>query len=430
MTAARSSRVQKATALIPLAVLSAAATATAAGIGGTGAALASSDQARLPDGSLLPADAIEAPASLSAPGGVAPAVSGDGNAVVTSASTSGIPSLALAAYQRSEAVINAADKACQLPWQLTAAIGRVESDHGRFRGNSLDDDGVATPGIYGIALNGKNNTRAITDTDAGQYDNDTVWDRAVGPMQFIPSTWAVVGVDGDNDGKRNPQDIDDSALAAAVYLCSGKDDLGTDAGRRAAVHRYNNSDAYVDLVLRIMDAYMSGDYSSVPNSTTSAGQLVTDPTYPTPEQGDNNDDQPWSNVENAPQGQDQDDQPDDNSTTAPPQDNGNQSGDDDNGGKDKGDGDKDKEKDSGGPLDPITNPIGEVVDEPVTAVLTLTQALNICGTEIDKIPDPLGLLKGAKQLCANRLVGQPVDQALSLIPNTLTALLKWLGLVK
>ena len=50
-------------------------------------------------------------------------------------------------------------------------------------------------------------------------------------MQFIPSTWAVVGVDADGDGERNPQDIDDAALAAAVYLCSGNEDLSTDAGR-------------------------------------------------------------------------------------------------------------------------------------------------------------------------------------------------------
>ena len=44
-------------------------------------------------------------------------------------------------------------------------------------------------------------------------------------MQFIPSTWPVVKVDADGDGKRNPQDIDDAALATAVYLCSGKDNL-------------------------------------------------------------------------------------------------------------------------------------------------------------------------------------------------------------
>ena len=87
------------------------------------------------------------------------------------------------------------------------------------------------PGIYGIPLNGSNKTAEILDTDAGQYDNDTTYDRAVGPMQFIPSTWSVVGVDADGDGVRNPQDIDDAALGTAVYLCSGSDDLATDAGR-------------------------------------------------------------------------------------------------------------------------------------------------------------------------------------------------------
>ena len=49
-------------------------------------------------------------------------------------------------------------------------------------------------------------------------------------MQFIPSTWQVVKVDADGDNKRNPQDIDDAALATAVYLCSGKDNLATRAG--------------------------------------------------------------------------------------------------------------------------------------------------------------------------------------------------------
>ena len=80
-------------------------------------------------------------------------------------------------------------------------------------------------------------------------------------MQFIPSTWSVVGVDADGDGQRNPQDIDDAALATAVYLCSGDDDLSTDAGQRAAVYRYNHSQAYVDLVLAIMTAYLAGDFT-------------------------------------------------------------------------------------------------------------------------------------------------------------------------
>ena len=259
-----SARLHRATAIIPLAVLSAAWTASLAGVGAGTASADPDGSGTLPDGTVLPTAAIEAPASV-----------GDAvtrAAALTPGAASSIPQAALAAYQRAEAVINQADKGCNLPWELVAAIGRVESDHGRFGGNSLDAKGVARPGIYGVALNGKNNTQDISDTDAGQYDNDTRHDRAVGPMQFIPSTWSVVGVDGDGDGTRNPQDIDDAALATAVYLCSGEDDLSAEKGQRASVYRYNHSNDYVDLVLEIMQAYMDGDFSAVPTSTLTSGR--------------------------------------------------------------------------------------------------------------------------------------------------------------
>jgi membrane-bound lytic murein transglycosylase B len=257
---------QKATALVPLALLSGAWTATLAA---TSTASASTGEERtLPDGTSLPVEAIEAPASVSVPGVVAPGVpAGAADSVVASASTNGIPSAALAAYQRAAEVIDSADPRCNIEWPLIAAIGRVESDHGRYGGNTLSAKGVSTPGIYGIPLDGSNGTAKISDTDAGELDDDGVFDRAVGPMQFIPSTWSVVGVDGDGDGVRNPQDIDDAALATAVYLCSGEEDLSTDAGQRSAVYRYNHSDKYVDLVLSIMRAYSSGDYAAVPNGS-------------------------------------------------------------------------------------------------------------------------------------------------------------------
>jgi membrane-bound lytic murein transglycosylase B len=262
------SRLRRAATIVPLAVLSAAWTASLAGVGVTSASADEDGPGTLPDGTVLPAAAIEAPASVGDP--VARA------AALTPGSASSIPQAALSAYQRAEAVINQADRGCRLPWELIAAIGRVESDHGRFGGNVLDDEGVARPGIYGIPLNGKNNTQSISDTDAGQYDDDTRWDRAVGPMQFIPSTWSVVGVDGDADGTRNPQDIDDAALATAVYLCSGEDDLSGEKGQRASVYRYNHSNDYVDLVLSIMQAYMDGDFSAVPTSTLTSGLILPD----------------------------------------------------------------------------------------------------------------------------------------------------------
>ena len=235
------------------------------------ATAATDDPGRLPDGTSVPTQAIKAPASLSQPGEIAPGVpNGAAKSVISSASTNGIPAAALEAYQRAAQVINSAKPGCKLSWQLIGAIGRVESDHGRYGGNTLTKDGKSSPGIYGIPLDGTNNTAKITDTDAGQFDDDKVFDRAVGPMQFIPSTWSVVGVDGDGDDERDPQDLDDAALATAVYLCSGSEDLSTTAGQRSAVYRYNHSQEYVDLVLSIMKAYSEGDFSSVPNGTSSA----------------------------------------------------------------------------------------------------------------------------------------------------------------
>jgi len=272
---ARFGRAQKASALLPLAVLSAAWTAGLATSGSDASAAA--DPHTLPDGTQVPAQAVRAPASLTSPHTLPRDIAGHERQIVSTASASGIPAVALAAYQRAATVINAADRTCHMPWQLVAAIGRVESDHGRTDGNRLTDRGIAEPGIYGPALNGRDGTVKISDTDAGQYDHDSRFDRAVGPMQFIPSTWAIVGVDADNDGRRNPQDIYDASLASAVYLCSGPDDLSTSAGQRSAVFRYNRSQKYVDLVLAIEQAYLRGDYTSVPNGTTTTDALGLSP---------------------------------------------------------------------------------------------------------------------------------------------------------
>lgn len=302
-------------ALVPLAVLSVAWTASIATTGAGSALADAQSDTKLPDGTSLPTEAIEAPASVSAAGGVAPGITGDAQQAVATASTSGIPAAALAAYQRAETVINSADAGCHLSWQLVAAIGRVESDHGRTNGNTLDAQGVAKPGIFGLPLNGADGTSRISDTDAGQYDADSSWDRAVGPMQFIPSTWSVVGVDADGDGERNPQDVDDAALATAVYLCSGGDDLDTTPGQRAAVYRYNHSQSYVDLVLSIMAAYLDGEFTSVPNGVTSAGYVVPQPT-PT------SDDKPHKGPKkhdkgDKPKGNDTDDDDTDKPTSKP-----------------------------------------------------------------------------------------------------------------
>ena len=243
-------------ALVPLTALSAAWTAAA-----TGAGFDPVEPVKLPGGETLVTSAIDQPASVTEPAPAQGARQGarTGTIAVAMAKGSDIPMSALAAYQRAAAVVTTADRACALDWTLLAAVGMVESDHGRLKSSKLDASGTATPAIYGPALTTAAGDRA-PDTDAGAVDKLTSGDRAVGPMQFIPSTWPLVAVDGDGDGVRDPQDIDDAALAAAVYLCSGDEDVSTDAGKQAALTRYNRSEAYVSTVLKIAKGYADSPY--------------------------------------------------------------------------------------------------------------------------------------------------------------------------
>jgi len=188
---------------------------------------------------------------------------------LVSPDSSAIPVRALEGYRRAASLVDSADHACHIDWALVAAIGKVESNHARFGGNQLDSAGVAQPGIIGIPLDGSNGTARITDSDGGLLDHDTVYDRAVGPMQFIPSTWRVVGVDADGDGVKNPQDIVDAATATAVYLCSGPGDLSLPSDLHAAIMRYNASESYVALVTSIAATYRLG-VSALPASDLAA----------------------------------------------------------------------------------------------------------------------------------------------------------------
>lgn len=169
----------------------------------------------------------------------------------------GIPTTALTAYRQAATREAGLRPLCKLRWPLLAAIGRVESNHGRYAGAVLHVDGLSTPRILGIPLNGVG-TEVVRDTDGGRLDGDRVYDRAVGPMQFIPSTWAGFGVDANGDGKRDPNNIFDAAAAAADYLCAAGRDLSTYAGQVRAVRSYNNSDAYIAMVLGLERSYAHG----------------------------------------------------------------------------------------------------------------------------------------------------------------------------
>jgi cell wall-associated NlpC family hydrolase len=141
----------------------------------------------------------------------------------TTTATSQIPAGYLTLYQ-------AAAQRCPMPWTILAAVGQVESDHGR-------DPGPSPTG-------------------------------ALGPMQFEPATWTRWGVDGDGDGTKDPRDPADAIPAAADYLCS----LGVTRNPHNALISYNcgNSGAacqtasagYAAAVLAIAASYGTASATS------------------------------------------------------------------------------------------------------------------------------------------------------------------------
>ncbi|MFF7542297.1 lytic transglycosylase domain-containing protein [Streptomyces canus] len=188
----------------------------------------------------------------------------DGTSTVTPVeSEAGIPATVLAAYKKAEAELQESKPGCNLPWQLLAAIGQVES--GQARGGRVDADGTTTSKILGPQLDG-NGFALIKDTDNGAYDGDSAYDSAVGPMQFIPSTWAWAGRDGNGDGVKDPNNIYDASLAAGHYLCRNGWDLSIDRDLHEAILSYNNSQAYLNTVLSWLEYYRKGTYE-VPDGT-------------------------------------------------------------------------------------------------------------------------------------------------------------------
>ncbi len=195
--------------------------------------------------------------------------------VTTALDASGIPEVALEAYQHAAATLAVSDPGCHLPWQLLAAIGRVESDNGQFGGAMLLPNGNTTKTIYGIPLDGQDGVALVLDTVDPALDGYSYYAMAVGPMQFLPSTWAVYGADGNGDGKKDPNNIFDAALAAADYLCAGGGDMTNPVQEAAAVRRYNDADEYVRVVLALEASYEDGDAATVPAATGEPAPAVT-----------------------------------------------------------------------------------------------------------------------------------------------------------
>ncbi|MEU7068338.1 bifunctional lytic transglycosylase/C40 family peptidase [Streptomyces sp. NPDC046161] len=173
------------------------------------------------------------------------------------AAAAGIPQRMLAAYLTGAAQVTTYVSGCKgMRWQILAGIARVESDHAA--GHTVSTGGDITPPITGPRLDGSGaggNTTAVTDTDGGQWDGDTQYERAVGPFQFLPDTFRAYGKDGNKDGVISPHNADDAAATAAVYLCGDGRNLTDREQLRAAIHTYNHSWAYVDDVMSGIDRY-------------------------------------------------------------------------------------------------------------------------------------------------------------------------------
>jgi membrane-bound lytic murein transglycosylase B len=173
--------------------------------------------------------------------------------------TTDVPRLFYDAYRQAAAALAKRAPQCRVPWTAIAAIGKIETNHGRYRGSQFALNGDVYPRILGIPLDGTRSA-LIRDTDAGLMDTDLEFDRAVGPMQFIPSTWIRINEDGNGDRVSDPNNVYDAALGTAAYLCRAvpSGGLDTDDGLRPAFFSYNHSDAYVAKVLAWHHTY-AGD---------------------------------------------------------------------------------------------------------------------------------------------------------------------------
>lgn len=165
-----------------------------------------------------------------------------------------IPTVSLDAYWRAARAMSLLRPECGIAWWALAGIGRTESRHGTYLGSVPAPGGRVEPPILGPPLDGTNGFRKVPDSDGGALDGDSVSDRAVGPMQFLPSTWRAVGRDGNGDGTSDPDNIYDAALGAATYLCRGGA-VADEVGMRRAYFSYNRSLSYVDTVTGLAFGY-------------------------------------------------------------------------------------------------------------------------------------------------------------------------------
>ncbi|MFJ4099912.1 C40 family peptidase [Amycolatopsis japonica] len=163
----------------------------------------------------------------------------------------GIPDVMLTAYQQAAQRIGGIRPVCAgMRWSILAGIAEVESRHAS--GRTIAPNGDISPPILGPPLDGS----GVGGNRTPIRNPDGTFARAVGPFQFLTTTWAGVEQDGNDDGARNPHNAFDAALGAAAYLCgTGPRDLKDQGQLRAALLRYNASQTYVSRVLANIERY-------------------------------------------------------------------------------------------------------------------------------------------------------------------------------
>jgi membrane-bound lytic murein transglycosylase B len=167
----------------------------------------------------------------------------------------GVPAVAVQAYAYAQLTVRNTNPQCAIGWTTLAGIGEVQSHHGQAGGSVLDRNGRSTPPIVGPALNGQDGRPLVSDTDAGAFDSDPLFEHAMGPLMLLPAVWRANASDADSDAILDPYDIDDESLAVAKLLCAGGEDLTQRAGWNTAVARVQTGDAFAEAVFQAADSY-------------------------------------------------------------------------------------------------------------------------------------------------------------------------------
>src|SRR5262249_4311129 len=153
-------------------------------------------------------------------------------------------------------------------------------------GGRVDASGRTIGRILGPALDGTHGLARVPDSDGGELDTDRVWDRAVGPMQLLPSVWRRDAADRGGGGSAGPRDVVGAALTAGRFLCAGGTDLEVPDAQAAAVLRYRRSTSYLAAVRSWSAGYTVGARSvpvavpvpvPVPTPVTPAPRLAPRP---------------------------------------------------------------------------------------------------------------------------------------------------------